>query len=130
MGFFSWKTSDTKKSISNVYSIRGALPIYLITPQNEKIYEKAYEGYGDFGNYDAYALLARWNVPARCNGNDEHDRLIGIEIGCYDEDMAKLKYPLKFSEDENANYADLPFAETCEYQGFFYEEGWGEDDYD
>lgn len=120
MGFFSWKTSDTHKSISNRYSDKGALPVYLITPDNEKIYEKNYEGYGIFGNYDAYALLAEWNKPNECNGDEEHDRQIGCSIACTDEKMAKLKYPLKFTENPKYNYEDLPPAENCKYQGYFY----------
>lgn len=122
MGFFSWKTSDTQKSISNVCSSRGALPVYLVTPQNKKIYEPEYEGYGVFGGYDAYALLAKWNCPAKCNGDEEHDRLIGIDIGCYPEQIAKLKYPLKFAEDPRKNYEDLEAAENCPNQGYFYDD--------
>ena len=58
MGFFSWITSDTHESISNAYSDRGALPVYLYCPDGTKIYEPDYQGYGDFGGHDAYALLA------------------------------------------------------------------------
>lgn len=122
MGFFSWKTSDTNKSISNVYSTRGALPVYLITPKNEKIFESSYEGYGDFGGYDAYALLANWNAPNECNGDSDHDREIGIRL-CYIDGIdvsTKLKYPLKFAESPNVRYEDLEPSETCEAQGFFY----------
>ena len=120
MGVFSWKTSDTKRSISGRDSSRGAFPVYLVTPQNEKILETQYEGYGIFGGYDAYALLAKWNKPEFCNGDVEHDRGIGITIGCYDEENARLRYPLKFAENPNANYNELPPAERCEYQGYFY----------
>lgn len=122
MGFFSWRTSDTQRSISNNKSSRGTFPVYLITPDNEKILETKYEGYGIFGGYDAYALLARWNAPEKCTGNDEEDRLIGIDIGCELEDMLNLKYPLKFAENPNYQYNDLPPAFKCEYQGYFYDE--------
>lgn len=120
MGFFSWKTSDTNKSISNKYSDRGALPVYLYCPDGTKIYEPDYDGYGDFAGQDAYALLARWNRPELCNGDDEHDRSIGIDIGCYDHQMAKLKYPLKFAESDSLTYAELKPAVSCPDQGFFY----------
>ena len=122
MGFYSWRTSDTQKSISNNKSTRGTFPVYLITPENEKILETSYNGYGIFGGHDAYALLARWNVPERCTGDDEEDRLIGIDIGCDFEDMLKLKYPLKFAENPNCQYNDLPPAFKCEHQGYFYDE--------
>lgn len=116
MGFFSWKTSDTHRSISNSFSVRGTFPVYLVTPDDEKILETCYEGYGIFGGHDAYALLARWNRPDACNGDDEHDRLIGIQL-----DEKQIRYPLKFSESEGARYEHLTAAETCEEQGYFYD---------
>lgn len=119
MGFFSWKTSDTGKSITNRYSSAGALPVYLYCPDGSKIYEPDYEGYGDFGGHDAYALLARWNCPDKCSGEEEKDRSIGIHIGCYDEQMASLKYPLKFAESPDFTYEELEPAESCPYQGYF-----------
>lgn len=64
MGFFSWITSDTHKSISNAYSTRGALPVYLLVPDDyggEPIYEPNYDGYGRFDGRDAYDLVADWN---------------------------------------------------------------------
>ena len=122
MGFYSWRTCDTQRSISNNKSTRGTFPVYLITPDNEKILETSYNGYGIFGGQDVYALLARWNVPEKCTGIDEEDRLIGIDIGCESEDMLKLKYPLKFAEEPNYQYDDLPPAFKCEYQGYFYDE--------
>ena len=69
MGFFSWKTCDTRRSISNAYSDRGALPCKVLIPleyqsefNNQKfIFEDCYEGYGTFGGYDIYDLIAKWN---------------------------------------------------------------------
>ena len=117
MGFFSWKTSDTKKSISNTSSSRGPLPVYLITPDNEKIYEPHYQGFGVFGSFDAYALLAKWNVPEECNGNIEHDRLIGIVL---EIERGPAKFPLKFAENPECSYDDLPPAQDDPAQGYFY----------
>ena len=116
MGFFSWKTSDTKRSISNCYSTRGTFPVYLVTPENEHILETEYGGYGIFGGLDAYALLAKWNKPELCTGNENQDRRIGIDLFF----NGKAKYPLKFSENKDATYESLPAAEDCEYQGYFY----------
>lgn len=122
MGFFSWMASDTHKSISNRYSDKGALPVYLYCPDGSKIYEPDYEGYGVFGGHDAYALLARWNHPELCSGDDDYDRYIGINIGCYDRQMARLKYPLKFAESDRYTYEELEPAVSCPDQGFFYQE--------
>ena len=117
MGFFSWLTSDTRKSISNRYSRRRALPVYLVTPDNEHIFEKRYEGYGEFGGFDAYALLAKWNCPEKCTGNPDDDRIVGINLAFSGEE---IKYPLKFSQNPDARYEDLEAAERCPNQGYFY----------
>ncbi|MDO4937053.1 MAG: hypothetical protein Q4E62_03975 [Sutterellaceae bacterium] len=114
MGCFSWITSDTKRSISASGSSRGALPVYLITPTDEAIFEPEYEGYGIFGGHDAMALLARWNAPDKCNGDDSHDRIVGIHL-----QATQIKYPLKFAEAV-APYASLEASEPCLNQGFFY----------
>lgn len=119
MGFFSWLTSDTHESISNSSSSRGALPVYLVTPDNEHIFEPNYEGYGVFGGFDAYALLAKWNAPEKCTGDTEHDRSVGIGIEFSGE---PISFPLKFSTSKTSRYESLPPAETCPYQGYFYEE--------
>lgn len=121
MGFFSWRTSDTYRSISNAYSSRDSLPVYLITPDNEKIYEPCYEGYGVFGGHDVFALLARWNFPDKCTGNEETDRDIWFNLTPDERD--DIKFPLKFSENKNKNYDDLrPSSDDYKYQGYFYDD--------
>lgn len=116
MGFFSWLTSDTKESIRNRYHKRKALPVYLITPENEKIYEPKYEGYGVFGGHDVFVLLARWNAPEVCTGDDVLDRVIGLNIYFGDNPIEK---PLKFSTNKDARYEDLEPAKDCPNQGSF-----------
>lgn len=131
MGFFSWKTSDTNRSISNIASIRGTFPVYVLIPKEfQKEYgtyieEKNYEGYGVFGNEDMYSLVAKWNVPEQCKKDgkllDNDDlRMIGIEIACYDEKNAKLKYPIKIVEDKNLKYEEVAPSKNAPDQGFFY----------
>lgn len=131
MGFFSWKTSDTNKSISNRYSSRGALKVYVLIPQEFGggfIEEDNYEGYGIFGDKDVYALVAQWNSPNKCNGDVEHDRNIGINIACEDEDNASLKYPIKITEYP-CQYEHAEPSVNCEDQGFFYCDEEDEEDY-
>lgn len=131
MGFFSWKTSDTHKSISNIHSIRGAFPVYLLIPKEfqkeygKYIEEKSYDGYGVFGNEDVYSLVAKWNVPERCYKNgklldNEELRGIGIEIACYDKDNASLKYPIKLVENKELEYENVAPSRNAQDQGFFY----------
>jgi len=67
-----------------------------------------------------YELLAFWNkadglkydgeYPAmkETDGYTDHNREKGIDIGCYDNDIARLKYPLKLvSASFDGTYEDL-----------------------
>ena len=96
--------------------MRGSLPVYLITPDNEKIYKPHYQGFGVFGGFDAYALLAKWNVPEKCNNNIEHDRLISIMLEIKHD---PAKFPLKFAKNPECSYDDLLPAQDDPAQGYF-----------
>jgi hypothetical protein len=61
MGFFSWLTSDTKKSIANNYSTRSTFPVHMVTEDGQIFTENNYEGYGVFGGKDMYVLIAELN---------------------------------------------------------------------
>jgi len=128
MGMFSWLTSDTGESI-RVEEVRN---VYLLQPGGEApIKEECYNGYGDFGEIDAYVWLAIHNLP-----QDEVDavlkyepgtpeyaqgldrmRAAGIELD-FDERDEPLRFPLKFSFNPDAVYEDLPASEPCPNQGF------------
>lgn len=132
MGFFSWMTCDTDKSISNRYSDRGTFPVYVLIPKEfggGHIEECDYDGYGEFGGRDVYALVANWNMPELCCGNDEIDRHVGIDLACYDEDNASLKYPIKIAESSDAVYEDEAPSPSCEHQGYFYPREEDEEEY-
>lgn len=122
MGFTSWKCSDTQRSISNNASIKGTFKVYVLIPEEfggGYIEEDNYEGYGKFGNKDIFSLIAKWNCPERCSGIETEDRIIGIEIACYDEQNEKLKYPIKITEYP-MKYEDAQASLNCENQGYFY----------
>lgn len=118
MGFFSWVTSDTNRSVSNVYSDRGTFPVYLLQPQGKPIFEEEYEGYGEFGGYDIFELVAKWNDEGLY---DKDDREVGIEIAHNDELNFALKYPIKIVEHPMPYELASP-SKTCPDQGFFYDE--------
>jgi hypothetical protein len=61
MGFFSWITQDTNRSISNVYSSRPFFRVFMIDHLGNTWKENAYEGYGQFGGKDYYELMADMN---------------------------------------------------------------------
>ena len=114
MGQFSWITSDTQRSVSNI----TPFPVYVLCPDGEIIEETDYEGYGIFGGRDIYQLVAEWNCPEKCNGDVDHDRRIGISIACYDEDNAGLEFPIKIVEDVNLLYGDVKPSPGCPNQGW------------
>lgn len=61
MGFFSFKTADTNKSIPSRYSNRKPFTVYMVTREGQVFEEKDYEGYGDFGGKDIYVLCGELN---------------------------------------------------------------------
>lgn len=65
-------------------------------------------------NFDKYKDVAgvvftdgKYNPMPEVSECTEHNRLLGIEIGCYDEQIDKLKYPLKLvSASYKGTYED------------------------
>jgi len=117
MGFFSWKTADTKKSINNIHSRRPhKRTVYMLQPNGgDPIAENDYDGYGIFNGIDAYAWLARMNLAVK--GTD--DEIRGDGIGLHYSGKP-IKYPLKFSFNKKAIYEKLPASEHDPYQGYFF----------
>ena len=111
MGMYSWITSDTNESISNVYSVKGALPVKLLDNEGNEYFEDAYEGYGVFGGVEFYDLVAT------LNGLNSRDDAISAAFG-----NEKLVLPKLVSADCTLTYDELPDSESCSAQGFFYEE--------
>lgn len=110
MGFFSWKTQDTKRSIANRYSSRETFTVYMINPLTGENYrEDEYEGYGEFGGKDYYELLAE------INGKNTRDE--GIDIVFSGEGYISPVLVENLSVWEK--YKDEK-PENCEAQGYFY----------
>lgn len=121
MGQFSWLDCQTEEQIlDDVYR-----DVYMLVPAEfggGHIHETVYDGYGRFGGRDAYALVAQWNEPDKCIGEDEVDRLVGIDIACYDEQNAALKYPIKITYDPDAVYEHCRPSKNDPNQGWLIEE--------
>lgn len=140
MGSFSWNKADKLTAIENV--AYGSSFKFLIPKEfGGGFIKDRYQDYGRLGvkqngepKYDMYELLAFWN-GADVEWDKDYDkplmkevdqytrdnRLKGISIGCYDEEILSLKYPLKLvSSSFKGTYEDL---ETCSLsdpdQGFY-----------
>lgn len=139
MGSFSWNKADKLTAIENV--AYGA-PFKFLIPKEfgGGFIKDKYQDYGYLGTkedgepkYDMYELLAFWNkaegLKYECDFPlmkeidifTDDNRGLGIGIGCYDNQISKLKYPLKLvSASFNGTYEDL---DTCSFgdpdQGFF-----------
>ena len=57
MGFFSFMTQDTERSISNRYSARGTFKVIMSDDKGNHYVEHNYDGYGVFGGKDYYELV-------------------------------------------------------------------------
>ena len=139
MGSFSWNKADDLTNIENI--AYGRRFKFLIPKEfGGGFIKDNYQDYGYLGTkengepkYDMYELLAFWNKAEDLKFNDESllmkeidehtniNRGKGIDIGCYDNEIKKLKYPLKLvSVSFKGTYEDL---QTCSLgdpdQGFY-----------
>lgn len=110
MGFFSWMTQDTGRSISNRYSNHGTFPVVMVDNNNNQWVEEDYQGYGIFGNKDYYELLAEMN------GKTTRDD--GIDLYFGDEPFISPNL-IEQSSAETWKWVD-ECPEDCPDQGYFY----------
>ena len=126
MGFFSWKTSDTDKSICNSYSGRDTFTVFLKDHKGNVWREDNYEGYGEFGGKDYHELVAEMNGISS-------DRIDGIGLACYPNDRSRWEpHVQEAMKDKNPIFPiivereDYPWWNEnpvdCEFQGYFYDE--------
>jgi hypothetical protein len=127
MGFFSWMTSDTGRSIANQHSRLRPFTVHMITEDGQVFTENNYDGYGEFGGKDFYELLAELN--------GEKTRSEGITLSFKDNPsgdynglfkMPKLvenlntHVPRGDNDQWKAYFNSLPYPDICPDQGFFY----------
>tara|TARA_B110000211_G_C14081963_1_gene555008 strand:+ start:745 stop:1293 length:549 start_codon:yes stop_codon:yes gene_type:complete len=87
MGFFSWKTADTKESIPNIHANRPPVTVYMLQPNGkEAVAEPAYDGYGVFGGVGAYHWLLETNADhlgiALSDLNEVQRWNLGVSLEC------------------------------------------------
>lgn len=139
MGSFSWNKADGLTGVENVF-YKSSFKFLIPKEFGGGFIKDKYQDYGLLGTkedgepkYDMYELLAFWNNAKNLKYDGEYplmkeidkytndNRSKGISIGCYDEEILKLKYPLKLvSTSFTGTYEDL---ESCSLgdpdQGFF-----------
>ena len=138
MGQFSWLDCvDGSQVLDNTVA-----DVYVLVPEEfgvGHIKETCYDGYGRFGGHDIYDLVVDWNYHfleeyredwsfqcnwlQNCSSVDEAlkempKREIGISIACYNEDNARIKYPIKITHDKNAVYEDCKPSLSDPNQGW------------
>jgi hypothetical protein len=124
MGFFSWKTLDTKRSIVNCFSEKRTFTVYMHDDKGNKWREDSYEGYGEFGGKDYYELLAEMNgVTCDYVGEEYTDymRDKGIDIAFDDNPSGYYKEGVRYPNlVERLDWQYINKCnESCEAQGYF-----------
>lgn len=146
MGVYSWLDCITEEPIL-IGEDRTSYVLVPDQFGGGHIANGRYDGYGDFGGYDIYELVLEWNkeyIPQyvklmkagrwKCKFNvakpsdlmDYYNdqpvegelRDLGILLACYDEDNAKLQYPIKITFDPNATYEECGPSKSDPYQGY------------
>jgi hypothetical protein len=133
MGFFSWKTQDTDKSIANEHSNRNTFRVQMIDNKGNVWTEDSYDGYGRFGGKDFYELLAEMNGFESDKTGDEYTdeaRGFGISLAFSKNNGSGVAtegvyYPNLIEKASGWVY-EMSGPDSCDYQGYFYDE----DDYD
>ena len=135
MGFFSWKTQDTDKSIANTYSNNKTFRVQMIDNKGNVWTETQYDGYGVFGGKDYYELLAEMNgFTSDKTGEAYTDeaRGFGITIAFSGNSSGVgtegVYYPNLIEMADGWVY-EMSGPDNCEYQGYFYDETDYEDEY-
>jgi len=115
MGFFSFLTQDTDKSIASSYSNRPTFTVHMVDDKGNVWKEENYEGYGEFGGKDYYELLSEMN-------GGTGDRGEGISMA-FDGDgrgrNPSVKHPNLVEVVSGWEYTpEAPLS--CPDQGYFY----------
>ena len=149
MGSFSWLRADVTTERANITD--GDVYKILIPKEfGGGFIKDIYEDYGHVFYYDEsketadlYGILAYWN-KCECMDYDgdeypctmedilkrgktrlQNNRSKGIDIGCYDYQVVKLKYPLKLvSASYKGTYEECPYRSYSDPDQGFYKTYW------
>lgn len=147
MGSFSWMRADKTTKRNNL--VEGDIYKILIPQEfgggyiKDTYFDYGYVFYDTDNEADLYGILAYWNkcdgmifdgeeypstmkdILERGNTCLQNNRCKGIEIGCYDEQIDKLKYPLKLvSASYNGTYEECDMRSYGDPNQGFYKTYW------
>ena len=151
MGSFSWLRADKTTKRNN---LTDGDTYKILVPQEfgggyikDTYYDYGYVFYYDDTKEDAdlYGILAYWNkcegmiydgdeypstmedILERGRTRDQNNRCKGIDIGCYDKQIDKLKYPLKLvSVSYKGTYEECDMRSYGDPNQGFYKTYWKE----
>lgn len=153
MGSFSWLRADRTTKRNNLTD--GDVYKILIPQEfgggyiKDTYYDYGYVFYYDDTkeNADLYGILAYWNkcegmifdgdeypstmedILERGRTRDQNNRCKGIDIGCYDKQIDKLKYPLKLvSASYKGTYEECDGVSYGDPNQGFYKTYWEDKD--
>ena len=122
MGFFSWETSTKKgsgkrgESIPNRHQLeKPTFPVKMLDNKGNEWVEESYDGYGDFGGMDYYALLDEMN-----GGSGDRERGINLAFS----DREGVLFPALVRAGSRLKWEEVDPPKQCEFQGFFYLSRW------
>lgn len=127
MGFFSWKTQDTDRSIANQYSGRKTFRVQMLDNKGNVWTEDNYEGYGVFGGKDYYELLAEMNnvhIDKDIENYEDKLRAAGISLAFSKGNKSGVGtdgvyYPNLVEQADGWVY-EMAGPDSCRDQGYFY----------
>jgi len=114
MGFFSFKTQDTRRSIANNASRKATFDVYMVDNQGNEYHEPSYSGYGVFGDKDYFVLMAEMNGI----NEDTDQRMRSKAIDLYYKPEPDTLFPNLYAKSAKSWRNKRP--DDCKYQGFFY----------
>jgi hypothetical protein len=124
MGYFSFLTTDTGRSISNIHSGRGTFKVILVDNKGNHYPEERYQGYGVFGGQDIFVLIAEMNGHT-FNENEDPDvefrflRGVGIDLYFSGKDGILMPNIYETLDEVPREWENVPLL-GCPAQGFFY----------
>ncbi len=132
MGFFSWRTQDTDKSIANKWSTRDTFRVQMMDNKGNVWTEDSYDGYGDFGGKDYYELLAEMNGLTADNPDELRGKGIDLAFSKGNGSGVGTEgvlYPNLVEMADGWRYEPMG-PDSCEDQGFFYDSEVDDDFFD